>query len=155
MPKQKTSRLRVQAPQSHPVRPFGPQSRGKVEEMLQFLLIRNIAHAHLLIRMLETITVITTLTLQLPDPCPQRLNSLISSITFAAQRRFGLRDHHVDKLQLIDFRAERIVVVEELVVGGWGFEVAVAVAVAIIAIDAGGGGGLVQWREGSLEMGLV
>ena len=45
--------------------------------------------------------------------------------------------------------------VEELIVGSWGFEVAVAIAVAIIAVDAGGGGGLVQWREGSLEMGLV
>ena len=123
--------------------------------MLQSLLIRNIAHAHLLIRMLKTITVMPTLTFQLPDPCPQRLNSLIRSITLAAQRCLRLRDHHVDELQLVDFGAERIVVVEELVVRGWGFEVAVAIAVAIIAVNAGCGGGLVQWREGSLEMGLV
>ena len=45
--------------------------------------------------------------------------------------------------------------VEELVVGRWGFEVAVAVAVAIVAVNAGGGGRLVQWREGSLEVRLV
>lgn len=96
------------------------------------LLAGAIAHAHLLIGVFEEIQ---ALIFHLPDPGPQLLDALIRGIAFAAQCCFGLGDHHVDELQLVDLRAQRVVVAEELVIGGWGLEVAITVGITI-AVDA-------------------
>ena len=96
------------------------------------LLAGAIAHAHLLIGVFKDIQ---ALILHLPNPRSQLLNALIRGIAFAAQCCFGLGDHHIDELQLVDLRAQRIIVIEELVIGGRGLEVAITVRIAI-AVDA-------------------
>jgi hypothetical protein len=96
------------------------------------LLAGAIAHAHLLIGVFQGVQ---ALILQLPNPRPHLLNALIRGIALAAQCCFGLGDHHIDELQLVDLRAQRVVVIEELVIGGRGLEVAITVGIAI-AVDA-------------------